>query len=325
MKTLRLLGMALVAIFFSVNFASCNDDENSENSTPKEYTVSFGWAGEIVDITESPLTRATPNDLYGIQVYSSPSGSMTPNYTQYAYGLFDDISLMAIKLIEGYMYKFIVTMVVDGKTRIANDADNYCAPFTTINGNTKLKNSFTYSTSEYLYGLSSGSIENTANVFCLNADRYYGEVADYVPVENGTVTVNMKRTVFGAKFIAENLTEGVLNIKMDGTYNLSITHPNTQYEDIFSFQCCDFAYNGIADYTEDFTVSFSWTKDDGAVIPLGTNNIIFKRNKLTTITIKIVENSVNSGIGITLESEAMEDDKNLTIENGSIVETPIIP
>ena len=323
MKTFRLIEIALLAIVLCLT--SCSDDENPETPTPKEYTVSFGWAGEIVDITESPLTRATTNDLYGIQVYSSPSGAMSPNYTQYAYGLFDDTSLMTIKLIEGYMYKFIITMVVDGKNKIANGNNDYCAPFVTINGNTKLNNSFTYSTSEYLYSLQSGSIENTHHIFCLNADRYCGEVADYIPIENGTVTVDMKRTVFGAKFIAENLTVGVLNIKMEGTSDLTITYPNTQNEDIFSFPDCSLAYNNAEDYTTDFTVSFSWTKDDGVVIPLGTHNITFKRNKLTTITIKIVENSVNNGIGVNLESETMEDDKNLTIENGSVVETPVIP
>ena len=86
----KLLLLTLATCFL----AACTNNEepienNPNNETPKEYIVSLGFSGEITDITESPLSRAMGNDLYGIQVYSAPAAT-NGEYTPYAYGLFDD-------------------------------------------------------------------------------------------------------------------------------------------------------------------------------------------------------------------------------------------
>ena len=121
-------------MFAAICFAACGGDENSipgvtpdePNTTPKEFLVSLGFSGEITSIEESPLSRAATNDLYGIQVYSSPTSS--DNYKPYAYGLFDSKDGMVIKLLEGYKYKFESSMVVDGKQKISSYDGVYSHP-----------------------------------------------------------------------------------------------------------------------------------------------------------------------------------------------------
>lgn len=351
MRTFRLIGTVLLTAVMCAGLASCSNDEEEPEivTTPKEYTVSLGLVGEIVDITESPLTKATSNDLYGIRVYSYPA-SKTINrdaypkagsgdgITPYAYGLFDDISNLTVKLLDGYKYDFVVTMVVDGKTKISEYRDGeykYGSPFRAA-----LNNSFTYTTYNGLTDIGEGMISNPNG--CLKADRYYGEVLDYVPTEDGTVAVDMKRIVFGLKFIAEGLTEGTLSIMgVGGHDSFAITYPETEFEDIFSFYYCSSVYmylkyrdnfsndeyNSHFDedgcYKEETTVTLSWVRSDGVVAPLGDYTITVKCNKLTTVTVKMMEGSaVNGvGVGVNLETEPMGTGASYVIEDGSVVET----
>lgn len=56
--------------------------------------------------------------------------------------------------------------------------------------------------------VSSGSVMSHPNL-----DRYYGELIDYIPQENGHVNINMKRTAFGIKIITKNFTQGTIIMK----------------------------------------------------------------------------------------------------------------
>lgn len=149
-------------MFAAICFAACGGDENSipgvtpdePNTTPKEFLVSLGFSGEITSIEESPLSRAATNDLYGIQVYSSPTSS--DNYKPYAYGLFDSKDGMVIKLLEGYKYKFVSSMVVDGKQKISSYESSYDDPFTRSFFSTKLENKFNYDSGKEMGNLDNG-------------------------------------------------------------------------------------------------------------------------------------------------------------------------
>ena len=325
--------MALFAVLMCVNFASCSNDdgigpnEPNEPQKPKEYTVSLGFTGEI-SISESPLSRASENNLYGIQVYSCPNVDGSTTYTKYAYGLFDDISKMTIKLLEGYKYKFVATMVVDGKNKISHITDNvYLDPFEVViyngGGYTRkyidITNNFKITNYEYFDGLGNGTTGSQTG-HASGFERYYGE-CEYIINESKSVSIDMKRVYFGAKFITDGLTEGNLRIQMNRTKEILITHPETSYENIFTFDKLSLAYS-TNNYSEEIRTEIYWTKNDGVVVPLGTHNITFKRNILTTITIKVADITTENGIGITLENKEM-DTENITIENGEIVDTNV--
>lgn len=307
-----------------------NTDIEEQNPTipvnPKEYIVSLGFFGEITDISESPLTRVETNDLYGIQVYSMPANGT--EYKPYAYGLFDDKVKMTVKLLEGYKYKFESTMVVNGKERLFKNYDSkYAWPFSRYTDNfTKLENLFVYNNSDYMaylkYGNGYLNYNGREELFqCPNIDRFYGENSEYSPLNNDNVSINMKRVIFGAKVIAEGLTEGKIDISIKGAPVISIVHPATNVEDIYTFE------NTIGnskpmnwtkdDYTETISLSASWKKADGAIIPLVTQDITFKRNKLTTITIKVKDNSVNNGVDVSQDNTPMGDGGNITIDTST--------
>ena len=329
-------------MFAAICFAACGGDENSipgvtpdePNTTPKEFLVSLGFSGEITSIEESPLSRAATNDLYGIQVYSSPTSS--DNYKPYAYGLFDSKDGMVIKLLEGYKYKFVSSMVVDGKQKLTSSdyGTSYWGPFTvsSISSPTKLENWFVYDSGKGMDRLDSGStyliIMGQSDYYDHpNTMRYYGEVTDYVPTANGSVSINMKKVVFGAKFITDGFKEGTLYIKLEKAPTLQIVFPQTEIEDIFTFE------NGYprgnrwtADtYTETIPVSISWQKNDGAIVPLVNQEVTFKRNIKTTITVKVNDSSVNQGLNITEEKNELQPGENIVLESSGAGNTPVNP
>lgn len=323
-------------MFAAICFAACGGDENSipgvtpdePNTTPKEFLVSLGFSGEITSIEESPLSRAATNDLYGIQVYSSPTSS--DNYKPYAYGLFDSKDGMVIKLLEGYKYKFVSSMVVDGKQKILSYENSYDDPFTRSGFSTKLENKFNYDSGKEMGKLDDGLTylaEPSGPFYHPNTMRYYGEVSNYIPTENGSVSINMKKVVFGAKFITEGFTEGTLYIKLEKAPTLQIVFPQTEIEDIFTFENGYPSGNRWIDdtYTETIPVSISWQKNDGAIVPLVNQEVTFKRNIKTTITVKVNDSSVNQGLNITEEKNELQPGENIVLESSGAGNTPVNP
>lgn len=309
-------------------FLSCSKDTPiiEEVTTPKEFIVSLGFSGEITQIYESPLMRAAENnDLYGIQVYSMQVENGT-QYQPYAYGLFDDKGSITVKLLEGYKYKFVSTMVVDGKSRILSSYEGYYSPF--FHGETTpLTNSFTYTRDIYLSGLSRGSsfLSEPHNIYARpNTDRYYGENEGYIPVEGGRVSINMKRVAFGVKVVVEGLTEGKIIIKLSEAPEMYIDFPGTEIQQIFTFSDISFCWVND-DYSETVTFSSNWSKANGETVPIASRDITFKRNKLTTIQIKISETTRDTGLNITTESAELGDGGIVNIDAGTNTTTPIDP
>ena len=326
--------------------SSCSKDEiaNSSEKDAKVFTVSLGFSGEITSITSSPLNASAPSvtlrsanattvDLYGIQVYATPTsgGSETP----YAYGLFDNLDSMKIKLMDGYKYRFECGMVPDGKNVLSGGYGNsFNAPFRTSNDNGSATeytlSTFKYSNSKSMTGLNSGHVFNgTASLSWARPgmDRYYGTYSDYVPNEGGSVSINMKRMVFGVTVVAEGLTNGKLQIQISGAPQMEFAAPTTSSSNnIFTFANVGspFASGTTDDYFEDIPVTFTWVKSDGVPVPIATNQTIrFTRNKLTTITVKIQDNNLNNGIGIILENTNMVTGDSINITGGTGTDTPI--
>ena len=339
----NLFTMILCACAFtSLSFYSCSQESTSSNQGPttaKSYTVHLGFGGEITNISTSPLTKAAvaDTDLYGIQVYSCPAtSSSSPTYTQYAYGLFNNKSDMTVNLLQGYIYKFVCTMVVNGKNKLysSSSCSSYLTPYSASKSSWgQLNNQFTYSTSDYFSGLAEGFSmlsSDGKDYERPNTDRYYGELTGFVPAENASASISMKRVTFGAKFIAEGLTDGKLKISMKEAPDIYITYPNTTVQDIFTFDNENNYYsNPMAwtqdDYSETVSTSITWIKADGAAIPLATQDITFKRNMLTTITVKVNDTSSKDGIDINKETTSMGDGGSVTITGSSSGSTTVNP
>lgn len=311
--------------------AACSQQDNEivNNEEPDVYTVRLGWKGEILNITEEPLTRTTTDNLYGIQVYAMPySGNGI--WANYAYGLFDNPDNISIDLVKGFKYKFVATMVVGGKYKLLFWDDlRYDLPFSTRGNLTFLSNQFTYSSTNYFDYLGWGSswLPNAeTNYYHPNTDRYYGELTDYVPNANAeeNAQIFMKRTSFGAKFIAQGrlAISGTLEILMESAPKMEkdLSESDKSISDIFTFESVKRAFDYSEDgYTETIEVTFNWKQFGGTVIPLGAYPITYKRNKTTVVTINMenisdMNDTESLGLVITEEGEMeVDSDYNQTI------------
>lgn len=331
------LSLALLfCITFSLSFTSCGSSEisddiiNGQTSTnsPKEYIVKLGLGGEITS-TISPFTRTTTNtDLTGIQVYSCPNDGKSTVYTNYAYGLFDTTSGINVKLLDGYKYKLECTTVKDGKNKLFSFSQKYSDPFYiagSSSGYCSVLNGFIYSNTDYLCGIRYGSSLNidSKGYYHPNTDRYYGFVTDYVPSENGSISMNMVRAAYGVKIVTDNFKEGSLQVSMKNSPLLTITYPTTEYQDIYSFNYLSNCFTNL-NYTEDIEVSANWLKPDGVSVPLDTKTVTFQRNMLTTITIKIQDNTVNNGVNISDNNETIGTGSSISMGTSS-TNTPVNP
>lgn len=331
MKKVTIFKSAILALLACVGIVACNNNSEVVPDEPETYTVQLGWAGEILDVSYEPMaTRAATDDLYGIQVYSKPktAGDET-SWSNYAYGLFDDPSNITITLLSGYKYKFEATMIKDGKNRLRLSNDKFGAPFYLSPGASycTLDNKFNYQSSIYFIRsyIQKGKTELANKGFfnIPNVERYYGELLDYVPDISGVnANIEMKRTSFGAKFIAGGklAVDGKLEIQIAGApkMELALTEGEDQISDIFTFYGVADAW-AKDDYTEDINVTFNWIRVDDTVLPLDTHSITFKRNTTSVIKINIDKDGNDESLSIEIdesETGTMPDGDEVTINDG---------
>ena len=316
-------------------FTACSEVGTTEQPTtptePEYVTVSLGLNVEL-DYEYEPLTRAEENnDLYGIQVYSTPyPATENAEWTKFAYGLFDTTDNLTIKLVRGYEYKFETIMVKDGKDKIDHAAyyDTYGGPFNHetspncyVSCNTPLSTSFIYGKLG-MHEWSRGLYEY------LNVELYYGELVGYIPGDNDSkATIELKRTSFGAKFIAKGdyAENGTLEIIMgDNTQpNLTLNlAEGNEISGIFSFSDVRAAWFD-ENYTETVPVLLRIAYSDGTSAPLGTHDIAFKRNMTTVVNVDLSVGG-DSGVGfVVTDGGEMPEGSEITIKDGEIVDTEI--
>lgn len=332
--------MAMMAAFaVCCGIVSCQKVIVETNESESDYyTVNLGMAGDILEVIESPLTRAGEGtDLYGIQVYSAPNKDLPEGqretWTNYAYGIFGSDKDITINLLKGKKYKFVATMVVNGQEEIYHWENQYSTPFYvtgTNGGYGVMDNKFNYQHADYLSGLNSGwtYLMSVDYVCHPNVERYYGELLDYIPGKHGDkALIKMKRTSFGAKFIAKGklAKEGQLEVQMTEAPKMMVDLATNEkkVEDIFTFTNVKAAYEDN-NYTETIAVTLNWHRPDGTVFPLGTHDVTFKRNKMSTVQVTIETENAEGELGVEIEDEEMTEDDDVTnIEDGEIVDTDV--
>ena len=327
MKKSTLFKSAILALLVCVGFAACENNSSEVAEEPETYTVQLGWAGEILDVSYEPMaTRAATDDLYGIQVYSKPkTAGSTIDWTPYAYGLFDDPSNITITLQSSSKYKFVASMIKDGKNRVYNYKGEYYDPFYKC-----LDNHFIYTAEDPFY-LDQGSTslrKSDGNGYYYdrpNIERFYGELSDYDAGQSNTIAkINMKRASFGAKFIVGGklAIEGKLDIQIEGApkMELALTEGDDQISDIFTFGWVNKVWAND-NYTENVDVTFNWIRKDGTTMPLGTHAITFKRNTITIVEVNIDKDGNDEGVDLDIpssETGSMANGSTVTINDGEM-------
>ncbi|MDU7627709.1 hypothetical protein [Parabacteroides sp.] len=291
-------------------------DKESPAQEAKEYLVPIKMAGEILEIEEGPLTKAVTNDLYGFQINSKKAEETS--YSPYAYGLFDDISNVKIKLISGAEYEFVCRFVREGKLKLDGgyNEERYMQPFLALK-----QNCFIYDTNESVeknLKASVARLKDECLYYIPNIDSYYGEVANVSASNSNNIAINMKRASFGLKCVAEGFIEGelVIYIAKNGVNSsMAITMKandgETSVEGIYT------SMDLLKTSTEQYTLVVIHKHTDGTQEKIVSELVDFSRNKRTIATIKINKNDNNTetkGVDIVLEDTPMTDGNNITIE-----------
>lgn len=296
--------MCMAALFL----ASCEKavvDEDTSEVSGETVNVSLSLGGEYIHTTEGPLSRAAnPDVVYGLNVYARKDGTTT--YSKYAYGLFDDVSKMQVTLRKGYQYRFECTITHNDEDQVYHAENLYSAPFLNSDGEmaqqTQLDNQFHYSSVTNLSGLQSG-VTNVSETDIANYPRmyrYYGKLEDYSPSADGTVSISLKRAVFGLRFKVTPPSEGVVKIESwPTTFSVSAGDASYDHASIYTFNQVDKA---IADgYNGNVPVTLTWQHTDGTS-KTETKNINIKRNVMTTVTVDVSTSATSNLISLTEES-----------------------
>ena len=333
MKTMKKYVYALMGAAMMMSIASCSQDVNALDGIEEvavaaddEVMVTFEMGGEITS-GESALTRAegSTDDLYGVQIDKDGS--------HYAYGLFDDVSKIQLAMSKNSRYNIIVSLVKNGRNLIFHSSSNYCYPFYTF-GNTSeynyttLNNSFQISSYLNLDAIGRGYSDLHPNhdyYYYPAVDRFYGELNDFTPTENCTVTIPMKRTAFGLRYQVSGITDGTVSVKINKAWEENSSNKNevffskndiadtyTSEDKIITFKDVKDAWQYADNYTDEVTVSIQWTRGVGIVEDLGTKTIKVKRNRMNVVNINLSANDGSAGIGVVL------DDINLSKASANI-------
>lgn len=304
----------LLSLLLIIGFSSCYNEGFDESlSSNLERDFSFRFSGEFT--TEyTPLTRSfNSNDLIGIQVYKDGEG--------YAYGLFDNVDAIKLKLKADSKYKFVVTIVKDGKNLIAKYSDGYKLPFWYKYGNSayyyyyKSSNSFSYGGDTYYYnginlGLGKSSYVD-GNIYNYpQTDRYYGELDNYTPKfgdDPAVIDVNLKRTAFGLMYEVRDISDGSVSITIKNSSRTffeksEISENYTSEEKVFTFSDVRGAWLYSDNYIENVDVSMKWTRGIGIVQDLGTKTVQIKRNAINNIRVTLSEDYGGSALSINVEN-----------------------
>ena len=285
-----MMAMAMMAVLMCANFASCSNEEALVEPQGDEYvTVKLGYAGELLDITTSPMSRAENNDLYLVNIKEVVTRTDDYDYTytdeyEYAYGIFDNVEDMSVNLLKNGKYKFYVSVIIDGK-------DNYYLGY-----EHSCDNSFTYASNvdDYYYELSVDDIYNDQYEF----DRFYGEKEFTAEEGNNEVTIEPIRVAYKIVGKSSGLTDAggslTLSFSSDSYYyeyfTMELTSDDKPQEVTRTMSRMEYVYNyymdGYNDYqTVDASLSIVWTKADGTEKNMGSHNVKFERGKATTITV----------------------------------------
>ncbi|MBO5700480.1 MAG: hypothetical protein J6R57_03575 [Bacteroidales bacterium] len=280
--------LKLLAFFISALItASCammDEPEIGEN----QVRVSLKFTGEAL-VDGQLVTQKGGNDLYGVNIYYDKDGDGSID-TGYGYGLFDNPNLMQVTLRKGYKYKFQYTIVRDAKTRLNNKygkrEGRYGAPFYQEIGNVFILGK------ETMKGLASGEASLAGEQFykvTTPLDRFYGEVAEFEPMEDGEVELPVMRTSFGVKFVITGLIEKD-NDKFMGYFSdlwdIKTQTNGATYEYICSFPDLDVCWHSTGTYTMYQKVQAHYSSYGTNSYVLKTAEVSFSRNRLTTVYIQ---------------------------------------
>lgn len=329
-------------LFVLVCLTGCGKE--MQQTLVEECLVSFSLGGEITT-SATPMTKASTNDLYLVQVYRGTSA--------FAFGVYDDPQSIQIPLKKGTeKFRFIISLLRNGKTRLGSNyssvTNSYysCSrgggTFTNGSGSSnsgyhRINHVYINSVGTFRYYSNATSTElrtsyisslrldeiTTANLYGnkypVCDDWFYGEINNYTPTGSyETLSLDLKRVGFQVKYELSGVTDGTVTVKLSNSTKTFIdkaisTSSYSSEPQFYAFYDVHSAWQHANDYSENFTLSVSWLRGIGITEDYGTKTIQLKRNCLNNIKISMGNNDQSAGMSVTAEAESSIGSDNVVI------------
>lgn len=327
----------IISVAFAILLTGCSKIEQDTIETG-DCLVSFNLTGEITT-EDTPLTRASSDDIYLVQVYRASS--------PFACGIFDSISDIVFNLKKGGdKYKFIVCIIKDGKRQLSSDGNtfyrsdvnalkkrvddvfdlylfdsSYYYPIDSVYYNsvgkyyfysnattTTIKSSSISGTGFRFEDISKGVI---GYKYARCESMFYGELSDYSPTgEYEALNMELKRVGFKLKYEVSGITDGKVMLKIYNSDRTFVQDTLSAEGGPYSIEPRFYAYYDLHsawqyadDYMENFTLAVSWLRGVGVTEDYGTKTIQLKRNCLNNVRISMTSNDQTAGMNLDVESE----------------------
>ena len=300
----------LICVLFTSFLGCSNSDEPEIPTEPPvitppvaigdSVTVSFKFTGDV-DFCTSPMSRVaqSADDLYGLQVYTMNTGT-SYNINTYAYGYFDNVDDIKVRLSGIQKYGFTLTYIPNGKNIIYKYPDgHYGRPFASLfhesyNG---AINTIRYSTTAGLDQLGSCAAQTTSSYkegnSLVEVERYQGAVGYVDPRKTNIIEIPLYKQMYGLKIVAKDFTEGSIHIKtFDGTTKGPIypetNTTTTEHSWIFQLPYMPDCYDAVnGEPRQEVNLGIYYRDNDGNETPLFSKMITVERNVMHTFTFSV--------------------------------------
>lgn len=373
MKKLRLWGMTIIMVLVADCFYACSsaEEEGGENNAPqneKYFDVSLAMEG--INVSEELLTRVGTDNLktvYKIIVYYDYKSNGDVTY-KYAEGTFDNISAMQLSMLAGHKYRFVCSIwkEVTGGVSLKHFSGFGYGSSDITNKFEIVQSSSSTSSTYFIPGNCQSTCITTSNsittyTYRRDYTRYYGELSDYTPTQNGTAIIKMvEASRCGLHVTIAPPSEGNLSVSTDKSYHFyesnydystqyvyqTLTNKSQKYDDggiqfivgenVMNHWSDVFFGKTINQNLFDVVFTIRWTNYNEAGVQIGNSTtqktITLKRDVMTNVNIDLNINNAdtnNAKIGFTYDSngDMSNSGENWTVNvnNDGTMDVTVIP
>lgn len=352
---MRKYWLILVSLLFIIWSCEKSPVDNPGDENEDEFvTLPISVKGEILSVTEMPMTRAGEvQQVFYIEVFASPTSD--GQYTCYAFGIFSDLTKASLKLNKSYTYFLRARCFrpVHDIIRVRPFYNQY--DFETILTNLCSYNEVTLNEFDYS-GKKSFKVSNdnhedpcvgverkentstTALGYANDMDSFYSIISYFSPKNNNTISFDMMRNTYGYRFEVDNLSSGYVVIELTKSSVQKIDHiiltpDNPVFESVARIRTySDTGLKGVSkdysykvykeykelgkDYTESPIILITYVdNENNSTVVYSDDSILFTRNKKKLFTIHLN----NESGGETENPLSMTFDKDMTVEGDPII------
>ena len=296
-------------------------------------TVAVRIAATSLEWDAQPMSRAGGNDLYGIMVYQAATPLYDDDYNIFyppmliAVAVFDDPSLITLKLVKSQYYFIRMTYVPNGKNVIASRGTNKwgCPFYMPFNDKDLVLNEVQYNPTNGTFldmpSQAAGQTEWMSQYNSINEVlRYEGLISNFQAAENGALaTIPLYRWQYGIRITVTDFKEGTVYYSYSSPESRKITlTPNAsgtsttehllEYAYPGSFRPCENSaeYADKYLYGVNFSVKIGYITPSGEDILLWTSGYPFKRMHMHVLEFSLSDAIANGGIRPELMESADE-------------------